>query len=147
MTFVSPSFPLGRSSLKLWILFHANHTVSSLGRTCQYQKDDCFLNCFQLDGSWGVMANIVSLRLGFWKLGAYLPPPATLLQMTNSVLFCVCISFQFHHIFLFLFPFYSAVILKKCILEMNINEYILVFLIFLKKFYWDVIHISYTLPV
>ena len=42
--------------------------MSSLGRACQYENDDCFLNCFLLDGSWGVMANIVSLCLGFKRL-------------------------------------------------------------------------------
>ena len=42
--------------------------MSSLGRTCQYEKDNCFLNCFPLDGSWGVMDNIVSLSLGFERL-------------------------------------------------------------------------------
>ena len=26
--------------------------MSSLGRACQYENDDCFLNCFLLDGSW-----------------------------------------------------------------------------------------------
>ena len=42
--------------------------MSSLGRACQYENDDCFLNCFPLDGSWGLMANIVSFCLGFERL-------------------------------------------------------------------------------
>lgn len=68
-----------------------------------------------------------------WPLEAgHPPPPAILPQITNVVLFRVCSSFQFHHIdiFLFLFPFCSAVIKKKCILEINTNEYMLGALIF-----------------